>query len=96
MNHIVQETFTHQAETYEVHRWIDGDSIYVRAYKVSDGSPADGYVYSVKTQDQIDAKIMETFIDPFEALVETAKNSVINGTWDSYQQALKELAADGQ
>lgn len=96
MNYIVHETFTHQGENYEVRRWVDGDSICVRAFKVSSGNPADGYVYSVKIQDQIDAKIMETFIDPFVSLVATAKNSIINGTWKGYQQALKELAADGQ
>ena len=67
--------------------WIDGKSIFVRAFD-NEGHPANGLVYSVTIEGQKDAVNMRSQIDPAECLVETAESDIRNDTWCKYLQAI--------
>ena len=88
MNYTGKKSFVHNAEHYEVRIWIDQNSIKVRAFK-KDGTPADPYEFSIKLEDQIDAKNEQSSIDPCDALVQTAEEYVRNDTWGEYLKAMK-------
>jgi len=88
---IVKDTFTHDNVDYEVHMWIKDEIINVQTLIKSTKKPADGYIYSVKLEDQVDSTVLDSFLDPISSLVEAAKGSVVSGTWKSYQKALQEI-----
>lgn len=100
MSHKVLQKFEANGIDYEIKGWVTGNdndgSFFIRVFKAGTNTPANGYEYSVKIQDQMDAAIMRSSLDPFKSLVETAEKDVRNGTWESYLKALKELEADGK
>ena len=80
--------FDHKGKEYEVRALSDGTVIHVRAH-TQDGTPANGWEYSVTEEIQSDARTVSSSIDPVDVLIRHAMDDVKSGLWEQYLSAVK-------
>lgn len=86
---MILDTFQHNGETLHIRLYDDGERFVVRATDQV-GRTVNGYDYSVKKVDQIDASVAAT-LDPLKELAKAARVDVETEAWQKYVDAVRAL-----
>ena len=84
---MIIDTFDHKGATVQIRLFDDGERFVVRATD-SQGASINGYDYSVRKIDQIDAAVAAT-LDPLKELAKAARGDVESDAWQKYVDAVR-------
>lgn len=84
---MIIDTFDHKGATVQIRLFDDGERFVVRATD-SQGASINGYDYSVRKIDQIDAAVAAT-LDPLKELAKAARGDVESDAWQKYVAAVR-------
>lgn len=84
---MIIDTFNHKGATVQIRLFDDGERFVVRATD-SEGISINGYDYSVRKIDQIDAAFAAA-LDPLKELAKAARRDVESDAWQKYVDAVR-------
>jgi len=87
---MIAERFTYEEEAVEIHLDEQGERFVIRARR-QDGTPVNGFEYSVDKITQIDAGTIST-LDPIRELVQIARADVENDLWGKLSAACQSIS----